>query len=181
MFKDANLLHCKITRKSCTGILHMLNQMPIEWFSKRENTVETQTYGSECLAARQATEHIMDICYTLHAFGVPLDGPALLLGDNQSVIMSSTFPHSQLGKRHNALSYHHACDAVASKILYFCKIDQKQSPSNVLAKYLSYAVCWPPVQPFLIWGGEIVINPDKKESKNNGTDKKEQKKKTLVE
>jgi hypothetical protein len=26
--KDANLLHCKVTGKSCTDILHMLNQTP---------------------------------------------------------------------------------------------------------------------------------------------------------
>jgi hypothetical protein len=75
-FKDANLMHCKVTEKSCTGILHMLNQTPIEWFSKRQNTVETATYGSEFVAARQATEQIMDIHYTLRALGVSLDGPA---------------------------------------------------------------------------------------------------------
>jgi hypothetical protein len=56
MFKDANLLHCKVTGKSCTDIRHMLNQMPIEEFSKRQNTVETATYGSGFVAARQATE-----------------------------------------------------------------------------------------------------------------------------
>jgi hypothetical protein len=65
----------------------------------------------------------MDICYTLRVFGVPLDGPVWLLGDKQSVITSLTIPHSQLGKRHNALSYHRVREAVTSKILYFCKID----------------------------------------------------------
>jgi hypothetical protein len=168
-FKDANLLHCKVTGKSCTGILHMLNQTPIEWFSKRQNTVETATYGSEFVAARQATEQIMDIRYTLRAFGVPLDGPAWLLGDNQSVITSSTIPHSQLGKRHNALSYHRVREAVASKILNFCKIAGPQNPSDVLTKYLPYATFWPLVQPFLFWGGETdntIVDPDKESKKN---------------
>jgi hypothetical protein len=54
--KDANMLHYKVTGKSCTGILHKLNQMLIEWSSKRQNTVETATYGSELCGARQATE-----------------------------------------------------------------------------------------------------------------------------
>ena len=166
-FVDANLMHCKVTGKSCTGILHMLNQTPIEWFSKRQNTVETATYGSEFVAARQATEQIMDIRYTLRAFGVPLDGPAWMLGDNKSVITSSTIPHSQLGKRHNALSYHHVREAVSSGVLYFCKISGLQNPSDIMTKYLPYAVFWPLVQPFLFWGGETVVTP--KEPKDTGS------------
>jgi hypothetical protein len=47
---------------------------------------------------------------------------------------------------------------VASKILSFYKIDGKQNPSDVLTRYLPYAVFWPLVQPFLLWGGERVIN-----------------------
>jgi hypothetical protein len=99
----------------------MLDQMPIVWFSKRQNTVETATYGSEFVAARQATEHTMDICYTLRAFGVPLDGPAWLHGNSQSVITSLTMPYLQLGERHNALRYHHVREGVASKSYTFTR------------------------------------------------------------
>jgi len=51
-------------------------------------------------------EQIQDLRYTLRDLGVPLDGPAWLFGDNQSVVTSSTLPHSKLNKRHNALCYH---------------------------------------------------------------------------
>eukprot|EP00977_Amphora_coffeiformis_P024732 scaffold16751_cov107-Amphora_coffeaeformis.AAC.1 len=64
-FVDANLMHDVITGRSCTGILEFLNQTPIDWFSKRQNQVETATYGSEFMAARQATERIIDLHYTL--------------------------------------------------------------------------------------------------------------------
>ena len=47
---------------------------------------------------RIAMEQIMDLRYTLHSFGVPIDGPAWLFGDNQSVVQSSTIPHSPLQK-----------------------------------------------------------------------------------
>ena len=60
-FVDANLYHCKVTGKAATGILHLLNQTPIEWYSKKQPTVETATYGSEFVAARIATEQIIDI------------------------------------------------------------------------------------------------------------------------
>ncbi|MDJ0828176.1 MAG: reverse transcriptase domain-containing protein, partial [Rhodobacter sp.] len=79
-FKDANLMHDLATGRSCTGIIHFLNQTPIDWFCKRQKQVETATYGSEFMAARQAIEQIIDLRYTLRMFGVPLDGPSWLFG-----------------------------------------------------------------------------------------------------
>ena len=58
---DANLFHDIITGHSVSGILHMLNKTPIEYFSKKQSTVETATYGSEFVAARIAMEQIMDL------------------------------------------------------------------------------------------------------------------------
>eukprot|EP00957_Ditylum_brightwellii_P094283 7178694-Ditylum_brightwellii.AAC.1 len=57
-FVDANLLQDVITGRSCTGIIHFLNKTPIDWFSKRQNTVETATYWSEFVAARTAVDQI---------------------------------------------------------------------------------------------------------------------------
>ena len=51
-FVDANLMHDVVTGRSCTGILKFMNQMPVDWFSKRQDQVETATYGSEFMAAR---------------------------------------------------------------------------------------------------------------------------------
>ena len=104
MFKDANLMHDIVTGRSCTGVIHMLNQTPIDWFSKQQSQVKTATYGSEFMAARQAIQQIIDIRYTLRMLGVPLDGPSWLFGDKRSVVNSSTIPHSTLSKRWNALS-----------------------------------------------------------------------------
>ena len=64
-YVDANLLHDYITGHSCTGVLHLLNQTPIEWFSKQQKLVQTATFGSEFVAAKQATEQIIDLCNTL--------------------------------------------------------------------------------------------------------------------
>ena len=98
-FEDANLLHDHVTGRSAMGILHFVNQTPNEWFSKRQNTVETATYGSEFVVAKTATEQIIDLRYTLHMLGVPLDGKSWMFGDNESVVKSSTIPQSNLMKR----------------------------------------------------------------------------------
>jgi hypothetical protein len=44
-----------------SGIITLINQTPIQWFSKKQSTVETATYGSEDMVARQATEQIIDL------------------------------------------------------------------------------------------------------------------------
>ena len=43
---DANLMHNIVTGRSVTGILHVINKTPIDWYSKKQATVETATYGS---------------------------------------------------------------------------------------------------------------------------------------
>jgi hypothetical protein len=43
-YVDANLMHDVITGRSVTGILHLVNKTSIDWFSKKQATVETATY-----------------------------------------------------------------------------------------------------------------------------------------
>ena len=50
---DANLSHCLATGESLTQCLHFINITPAGWYSKRQATVETATYSSEFVAAKQ--------------------------------------------------------------------------------------------------------------------------------
>ena len=109
---DANLNHCLATGKSLTGCLHFVNKTPVDWYSKKEATVETATYGSEFVAAKTATEQIMDIRQTLK--GVPIGAKSILFGDNRSVVTSAPLPHSTLTKRHNILAFHRVRQAITA-------------------------------------------------------------------
>ena len=86
--------------------MHLLNQTPINWLSKKQATIETSTYGLEFVAARIAVDQIIALRTDLRYFGVPVCEKSYLFGDNKSVIASSTIPHSSLTKRHNILAYH---------------------------------------------------------------------------
>ena len=59
---DANLNHCLATGKASTGCLHLVNKTPVDWYSKRQSTVETTTYGSEFVAAKRAREQNSLMC-----------------------------------------------------------------------------------------------------------------------
>ena len=153
-YVDANLMHDLVTGRSATGIIHMLNQTPIASFSKRQAQVETSTYGSEFMAARQATEQIMDLRYTLRSFGAPLDGPSWMFGDNQSVVTQSTLPHSTLSKRWNALSYHRVREAIAGGWIRFEHIAGTENPADILTKSLPHYKASVFTDTLLFWKGE---------------------------
>jgi hypothetical protein len=144
-----------------SGILHLINQTPVQWFAKKQATVETATYGSEFMVARQATEQILDLRYTLRMMGIPLDGPSWLFGDNSSVITSSTIPHSTLNKRHNALSYHRVRECIAFRIINFLHVPSINNPSDILTKFLGFAKMQPLIRPLLFWLGDTNTNFNK--------------------
>ena len=88
IYKDADHAHNTLTRRSVTGILLFLNNIPVRWISQWQKTVETSTYGSELVAAKVATELILEYRNTLRMLGVEPDGPVLMLGDNNSVVLN---------------------------------------------------------------------------------------------
>jgi hypothetical protein len=124
-YVDANLYHCLLMGRSITGILHLFNQCPIDWYSKKQATVETATYGSEFVAAHTCVEEILDLRLTLRYLGVPIRKHSIMFGDNKSVVDSSTKIHSKLHKRHTALSFHRVREAVAAKVVGFFHINRK--------------------------------------------------------
>ena len=132
----------------------MLNKTPIDYYSKRQATVETATYGSEFVAAKTAVEQIMDIRYTLMYLGVPVQGPSYLYGDNKTVVQSSAVPHSKLHKRHSMLAYHRVREAIAAGVITFIHIAGKLNPADLLSKCWGYQQVWPMLQPLLFWSGD---------------------------
>ena len=105
MTLSLEVCYCCITLLQPTG----------DRYSKRQATVENATYGSEFVAAKTATEQVVDLRQTLRYLGVPIKSKAYMFGDNKSVVTSSMVPHSLLSKRHNILSYHRVREAIAPK------------------------------------------------------------------
>ena len=131
---DADHASDLVTRRSVTGILLFLGSTPVRWYSKRQNTVESSTYGSEFVAARISKDMVMEFRYKLRMLGVPVDKPSLLLGDNLSVITSCTLPSSSLKKKHNAIAYHGVREAVAAGVILLAHVKSKDNLADILTK-----------------------------------------------
>ena len=133
---DADHARDKVTCRSVTGILLYVNNTPVIWYTKRQKTVETSTYGSELVAARVAVELVMEVRYKLRMLGVSLEETSLLIGDNMSIILNTTLPSSMLKKKHNAIAYHRVREAIAARIINYAHIDSKLNVADMLTKPL---------------------------------------------
>ena len=58
-YKDINLYYDLLTGRAVTGIFYLLNKMPIDWYFKKQATIETATYISEFVLARITTDQII--------------------------------------------------------------------------------------------------------------------------
>ena len=135
-FVDADHAGNQITQQSYTGVLFFVYSAPIIWYSKRQNTVEMSTMGTEFIAAKTATEMIQALLYNLCMMGIPIDGPTNMFCDNQAVVRNSTMPESTLKKKHLAICYHCVQEACASGMIQIAKEDGATNQADVLTKSL---------------------------------------------
>ena len=132
----------------------MINKTPLDWYSKKQATVETATYGSEFVAARICVEQIIDLRNTLRYLGVPIREKSFMFGDNKSVVDSSMQVHAKLHKRHNMLSFHRVREAIASGMIGFYFIPGELNQADLLSKHWGYAQIWPQLKALLFWKGD---------------------------
>ena len=81
-------------------------------------------------------ELIEALRYKLRMFGIPIDGPTNVFCDNEAVTKNMIYPESTLKKKHNAIAYHRAREAVAAGTIRVTKEDGKTNLADVLTKPL---------------------------------------------
>ena len=170
-YVDANLYHDLISGRSVTGILHKFNSTPIDTYSKLQATVETATFGSEYVATRTCVEQIIAMRNELRYLGVEVKGSAVMFGDNESVVLPSTIPHSKLMKRHNTLSYHKTREAVAAGIVKYFHINGEDNPADIVSKHWKMPAVWKTLKSLMFYEGkksedkELRTKEDKEEKR----------------
>jgi hypothetical protein len=135
-FVDASHGSDHATRRSQTGILIFCNRAPIVWHSKKQNTVEASTFGSEFQAMKNAVKLVESLRYKLRMFGIPMEGPTNVFCDNDAVCKNTTSPESTLKKKHHSIAYHRCREAVATGTIRIAKEDTKTNLSDLFTKIL---------------------------------------------
>ena len=136
-FVDANHAGDTETRRSQTGILLFCNRAPVIWFSKRQNSVEASTFGSEFIAMKNAIKMIESLRYKLRMFGVPIEGPTNIFCDNGAVCANTTGPESTLTKKHHSIAYHRSREAVAANTVRVSKEHTLTNLADIFTKTMA--------------------------------------------
>ena len=132
----------------------MVNGTPVDWYCKKQSTVETATYGSEYVGARTCVERSINLRLTLRYLGVPIRRRAYMFGDNRSIVDSSMIPHIKLHKRHTALSLHRVREAIAGDLILFHHINGTDNPADILSKHWSYRPTYSQLRYLLFFSGD---------------------------
>ena len=111
--------------------------------------LETSTYGSELVTGKQAIEFILEYRYMLRMMGVNLKKSALVLGDNNSVVLNTTMLRSILKKKHCTVSYNKIREEMAAGIVRLTHISSAQNYADILTKPLGPRVFMDLVKPLL--------------------------------
>ena len=155
-YHDANLYHNVLTGRSVTGIPHLVNKTPIDWYSKKQPTVETAACGSEFSSARTCAEQIIDLRNTLRYLCVLFRKKSFMFGDNDVVVNESVTPRARIHKRHAALLFRRVREAIAVKIVSCDFIRGVANPADILSKYCGHSKIWPTLKPLLFWQGDAM-------------------------
>jgi hypothetical protein len=134
VFVDADHAGDKTNRRSRTGVLMYLNSGLVNWLSKKQNSIETSSFGSEFTALKVAAEMTQALRFKLRMMGVPIDGPAHMRCDNAAVVRNTSVPESMLQKKNNAIAYHFVRERVAEGTLAVFKEDGKTNLADMLTK-----------------------------------------------
>ena len=76
------------------------------WYSKRQGSAKSLTYGAEFVALKTAIEHFLGLRYMLRLLGIHVDEPAFVFADNMGVVSNASEPSSALKKKHLGICYH---------------------------------------------------------------------------
>jgi hypothetical protein len=117
-FIDSDHAADLVSRHSRTGVLVYLQSAPVIWYTKKQGSIETSSFGSEFSAMKTGTEINISLRYKLGMMGIPLDGPTRIRADNMSFVNNCSSPESQLKKKSNSIAYHFCREVIASKAVH---------------------------------------------------------------
>lgn len=125
-----------VTRRSRSGFFVWVNSALVCWFSKKQTSVESSSFGSEFCAMKLCCEYLRGLRYKLRMMGIPVNGPTYIHGDNQSVLANTTVPDSQLKKKSQSIAYHFIREGVARDEWRTTYVNTHANESDLLTKVI---------------------------------------------
>ena len=106
------------------------------WLSKKKISVKSASFESEFCAMKLCCEYISSLRYKLRMMGIPVNGPAYIYGDNQSVIFNTSIPNYTLKKKSQSIAYHFTRGGAERDEWRTAYVNTNENESDLLTKQL---------------------------------------------
>ena len=120
--------------RSC--FLIYVNTALVQWFSKKQSTVETSVFDAEFVAMKEGIDALRRIRYEPWMMGIPIFSLSYIYGDNMSVVHNTSRPESVLRKKSNSVCYHAVCESVGMGESLVRHIPSKENVADLMTKVL---------------------------------------------
>jgi hypothetical protein len=134
-YSDSDWAGDKLDRKSYTGSLVLLNNVPVIWNSKKQSIVATSSTEAEYIAASETVKDMLYV-YNLLTEITPVSTPMSLFVDNSGSICISEKNLNNQRTKHIDVRYHHIRDWVQSKVVQIEKIGTIDNTADIFTKPL---------------------------------------------
>ena len=91
---------------------------------------------------KQATEFVRGLRYKLRMFGIPVNEPTFIYGDNQSVLTNMIMPGSTLKKKSNSIAFHFVREGAGRDEWRTTYINTLLNVADLITKPLAGAKRW---------------------------------------
>ena len=91
---DSSTYLSVVSRDSQTGTFIFCNRAPVMWLSKKQNLVETSTFGFDFTVLKLAVKLVIELRYKMRMFGVPLKGPTDMFCEKKNYYSRTHAPQS---------------------------------------------------------------------------------------
>jgi hypothetical protein len=138
---DADRAGCHDTRRSTTGYLFKINNSPMVWSSKRQQTVATSTVEADYIAIAEAAKEALwlrDLLKEL-GFGNIVTEATVLHTDNQGAIRLAINPSTHQRTKHIDIKDHLIRELIHNKSIAVECVTTGEQQADILTKTTSWA------------------------------------------
>ena len=90
MFVDSDHAGDKVSQKLKSDFLIYVNTKLVQWFSKKQSTLETSVFGAEFVAMKKVVDALRGLRYKLRIMSIPISSPSYIYGDYMSVVHNTS-------------------------------------------------------------------------------------------
>ena len=118
-------------------MVHDIYEHVINWYSKKQSTIETSVFGTEFVAMKDGVDTLHDIEHKLRMMGIQISGPTDIYEDNMLVIHTISKADTTLKKNCNMMACYAIHESVAMKESFAVQIRLENNLADLLMKVIT--------------------------------------------